>query len=44
MTDHKFLVFRFENIEVREREFVLVKMGETVPVDELTRWLNDHRI
>ena len=33
MTDHKFLVFRFEDIEVREREFVLVKIGETVPVE-----------
>lgn len=33
MTDRKSLVFRFENIEVKEREFALVKIGETVPVE-----------
>ena len=33
MTDGKFFVFRFGNIKVTEREFVLVKDGETVPVE-----------
>ena len=33
MTDGKFFVFRFGNIKVTEREFVLVKIGEIVPVE-----------
>jgi DNA-binding winged helix-turn-helix (wHTH) protein/Tol biopolymer transport system component len=33
VTDHKFSVFRFENIEVREREFLLVKGEEARPVE-----------
>jgi len=31
--DHKFSVFRFDDIEVREREFLLVKGGEPLPVE-----------
>jgi DNA-binding winged helix-turn-helix (wHTH) protein/Tol biopolymer transport system component len=31
--DHKFSVFRFEDFEVREREFLLVKGGESLPVE-----------
>lgn len=31
--DHKFSVFRFEDIEVREREFLLVKSGKALPVE-----------
>ena len=31
--DHKFSVFKFEDIEVREREFLLVKGGEPLPVE-----------
>ena len=33
MTHHKFSVFRFEDIEVREREFLLVKGGRALPVE-----------
>lgn len=33
MTDHKFSVFKFEDIEVREREFLLVKGGKALPVE-----------
>jgi DNA-binding winged helix-turn-helix (wHTH) protein/Tol biopolymer transport system component len=33
VTDHKFSVFRFEDIEVREREFLLVKGEEALPVE-----------
>jgi TolB-like protein/Tfp pilus assembly protein PilF len=33
VTDRKFFVFKFGNIKVTEREFVLVKDGETVPVE-----------
>lgn len=33
MTDHKFSVFRFEDIEVREREFLLVKGEGALPVE-----------
>ena len=33
MTDHKFSVFKFEDIEVREREFLLVKGGRALPVE-----------
>jgi DNA-binding winged helix-turn-helix (wHTH) protein/Tol biopolymer transport system component len=33
VTDHKFSVFKFEDIEVREREFLLVKGGKTLPVE-----------
>jgi DNA-binding winged helix-turn-helix (wHTH) protein len=31
--DHKFSVFKFDDIEVREREFLLVKGGETLRVE-----------
>jgi Tol biopolymer transport system component/DNA-binding winged helix-turn-helix (wHTH) protein len=31
--EHKSFVFRFEDVEVREREFLLIKAGETVPVE-----------
>jgi len=31
--DHKFSVFKFDDIEVREREFLLVKGGEPLPVE-----------
>ena len=33
MTDHKFSVFKFEDIEVSEREFLLVKGGKALPVE-----------
>jgi len=33
VTDHKFSVFKFENIEVREREFLLVKGGKALSVE-----------
>ncbi len=33
MTDHKFSVFKFEEIEVREHEFLLVKGGKALPVE-----------
>jgi DNA-binding winged helix-turn-helix (wHTH) protein/Tol biopolymer transport system component len=33
VTDHKFSVFKFEEIEVREREFLLVKGGNALPVE-----------
>ena len=33
MTDHKFSVFKFEDIEVREREFLLVKGDKALPVE-----------
>lgn len=33
MTDQKFLVFRFGEIEVREREFLLIKEGEASQVE-----------
>ena len=33
MTDHKFLVFRFGDTEVREREFHLIKAGEALQVE-----------
>ena len=33
MTEPTYLVFRFGDIEVREREFLLVKIGETLPVE-----------
>ncbi len=33
MTDHKYRVFRFRDVEVREREFLLIKVGEELPVE-----------
>lgn len=33
MTERKCLVFNFANIEVREREFLLIKGGERLPVE-----------
>ena len=33
MTDHKFLIFRFGDTEVREREFHLIKAGEALQVE-----------
>jgi Tol biopolymer transport system component/DNA-binding winged helix-turn-helix (wHTH) protein len=33
MTDHKSLVFRFDDVEVREREFLLIKAGKALPVE-----------
>jgi DNA-binding winged helix-turn-helix (wHTH) protein/Tol biopolymer transport system component len=33
LTNHKPFVFKFEDIEVREREFVLVRAGEALPVE-----------
>jgi TolB-like protein/Flp pilus assembly protein TadD len=33
VTDHKFLVFRFGDTEVREREFHLIKAGEALQVE-----------
>ena len=33
MTDHKFSVFKFEDIEVREREFLLVRGGRALPAE-----------
>ena len=31
MTDHEPLVFRFGEFEVKEREFLLIKAGGTLP-------------
>ncbi len=36
MTDNKPLVFKFADVEVREREFCLVKAGEVLPVEPKT--------
>src|ERR1700733_4021689 len=36
MTEHKCLVFKFADVEVREREFCLVKAGGTLPVQPKT--------
>jgi DNA-binding winged helix-turn-helix (wHTH) protein len=33
MTDHKLFVFNFGDVEVREREYLLVKAGKAVPVE-----------
>jgi DNA-binding winged helix-turn-helix (wHTH) protein/Tol biopolymer transport system component len=33
MTDNKCFVFRFDDVEVRDREFVLTKAGEVLPVE-----------
>jgi Tol biopolymer transport system component/DNA-binding winged helix-turn-helix (wHTH) protein len=33
MTEHKFCVFTFAGVEVREREYCLVKDGEVLPVE-----------
>jgi Tol biopolymer transport system component/DNA-binding winged helix-turn-helix (wHTH) protein len=33
MTEHGPLVFRFDDVEVREREFLLIKAGEALPVE-----------
>ena len=33
MTESKSLVFRFEDVEIREREFCLVKAGEVSPIE-----------
>jgi Tol biopolymer transport system component/DNA-binding winged helix-turn-helix (wHTH) protein len=33
MTDRKSLVFRFDDVEVREREFTLIKAGEVLSVE-----------
>jgi DNA-binding winged helix-turn-helix (wHTH) protein len=33
VTDHKFSVFKFEGIEIREREFLLVRGGKALPVE-----------
>ena len=33
MTEHKCFVFRFGDIQVREREFLLIKAGEATPVE-----------
>ena len=33
MPDHKLSVFKFEDIEVREREFLLVEGGKALPVE-----------
>jgi len=33
MTGNKSFVFRFADVEVREREFAVVKAGETIPVE-----------
>src|SRR5450631_4644137 len=33
MTGSKFFIFRFADVEVREREFSLVKSGEALPVE-----------
>src|SRR5580704_4930706 len=33
MFGNRFSVFRFDNVEVREREFSLVKAGEVLPVE-----------
>jgi DNA-binding winged helix-turn-helix (wHTH) protein len=33
MTERKCFVFRFADVEVREREFLLIKAGESIPVE-----------
>src|SRR5271168_1750614 len=33
MTEHKCFVFTFADVEVREREFCIVKAGEVLPVE-----------
>src|SRR5580658_8382955 len=33
MTERKCFVFRFADVEVREREFLLIKAGERIPVE-----------
>ena len=33
MTEGKSFVFRFGDVEVREREFILVKSGEVLPIE-----------
>src|SRR5438105_15943426 len=33
MTEHKCFVFTFANVEVREREFCIVRAGEVLPVE-----------
>ena len=33
MKEHKYCVFSFDNVEVREREFCIVKGGEVLPVE-----------
>lgn len=33
---NKFFVFKFADVEVREREFCLVKSGEVLPVEPKT--------
>jgi Tol biopolymer transport system component/DNA-binding winged helix-turn-helix (wHTH) protein len=33
MKEHKYCVFSFDNVEVREREFCIVKSGEVLPVE-----------
>src|SRR5271167_1654271 len=33
MTEHKYLVFNFADVEVREREFSVIKAGEVLPVE-----------
>jgi Tol biopolymer transport system component/DNA-binding winged helix-turn-helix (wHTH) protein len=33
MTEHESLVFKFDDVEVREREFLLIKAGESLPVE-----------
>ena len=33
MTENKSFVFRFEDVEVREREFTVIKAGEVLPVE-----------
>jgi hypothetical protein len=34
MTEHKSLVFRFDDVEVGEREFLLIKAGGALPCEE----------
>jgi DNA-binding winged helix-turn-helix (wHTH) protein len=36
VTETKSIVFRFADVEVREREFCLVKAGEVLPVEPKT--------
>jgi DNA-binding winged helix-turn-helix (wHTH) protein len=33
VTEHKYLVFNFADVEVREREFSVIKAGEVLPVE-----------
>src|ERR1700736_5553695 len=33
MKEHKYFVFRFDHVEVREREFCIAKNGEVLPVE-----------